>query len=98
MDPALLQRFWVVWFRITIADVYPASVSGPNICRREPRWISAYFSLIGSKASALLRRSTHQVQEATVRVVVTMGTNYRIIGKLGNGDRVRRLAVALASS
>ncbi|WP_406676045.1 relaxase/mobilization nuclease domain-containing protein, partial [Roseobacter weihaiensis] len=41
MDPALLQRFWLVWFRITIADVYPASVSGPIYRHREPRWISA---------------------------------------------------------
>lgn len=58
MDPTLLQRFWLVCFRITIADVYPASVSGPIHCRREPRWISACFSLIGSEASALLCRST----------------------------------------
>jgi hypothetical protein len=26
---------------ITIADVYPASLSGPFFRRREPRWISA---------------------------------------------------------
>ena len=69
MDPTLLQRFWLVRFRITIADVYPASLSGPIHCHREPRWISACLSLIGSKASALLCRSTHQVQEATVRVM-----------------------------
>ncbi|PUB08466.1 hypothetical protein DFP92_13213, partial [Yoonia sediminilitoris] len=29
MDPALLQQSWQAWFRITIADVYPASLSGP---------------------------------------------------------------------
>ena len=72
MDPTLLQRFWLVCFRITIADVYPASVSGPIHCRREPRWTCACFSLIGSEASAFLCRSKHQVQEATVRVVVTI--------------------------
>ena len=38
---------------ITVADVYPASPSGPIYRRREPRWISARFFLIGSKASAL---------------------------------------------
>ena len=70
--PRLIATVCLVWFRITIADVYPASVSGPIYRHREPRWISACFPLIGSKASALLRRSTHQVQEATVRVVVTI--------------------------
>lgn len=38
---------------ITIADVYPASLSGPIHRRREPRWISARFSLNGSKAQAV---------------------------------------------
>jgi hypothetical protein len=28
------------WFRITIADVYPAFLIGPIYCHREPRWIS----------------------------------------------------------
>ncbi len=36
----------------TATDVYPASKCGPQYRRREPRWISARFSLIGSKASA----------------------------------------------
>lgn len=30
---------------LAIADVYPASVNGPILRRREPRWISARFLL-----------------------------------------------------
>ena len=37
---------------IMIADVYPASLSGPIHCRREPRWISACFLLNAPEASA----------------------------------------------
>ena len=51
MDPTLLQRSFWFDFEITIADVYPASLCGPMYRRREPRWISARLSLIGSKAS-----------------------------------------------
>jgi hypothetical protein len=46
---------------ITIADVYPAFLSGPIIRRREPRWISARFFLIAPKALGFPCQSTHQV-------------------------------------
>ena len=52
MDPALLQRLSLSWIGFTFADVYPASECGTKYRRREPRWISARFFLIGSKASA----------------------------------------------
>ena len=51
MDPALLQRLIFGWIGFTVADVYPASVCGQKYHRREPRWISACFLLIGSKTS-----------------------------------------------
>lgn len=70
--PRHIATVCLVWFRITIADVYPASLSGPIHRHREPGWISSGFPLIGSKASAELCRSTRQVQEATVRVVFTI--------------------------
>ncbi len=51
MDAALLQRLIFGWIGFTVADVYPASVCGQKYHRREPRWISACFLLIGSKTS-----------------------------------------------
>ncbi|ABL71194.1 hypothetical protein Pden_3113 [Paracoccus denitrificans PD1222] len=37
---------------LAIADVYPASVNGPILRRREPRWISARFLLNAPVTSA----------------------------------------------
>ena len=37
---------------VTIADVYPASESGPMSPRREPRWISARLLLNAPETSA----------------------------------------------
>jgi hypothetical protein len=51
MDPVLLQHLYFGWIGFTVADVYPASVCGQKYHRREPRWISACFLLIGSKTS-----------------------------------------------
>ena len=39
-------------FRVTTADVYPASLRGLNDHRREPRWIFARFHLNDAKALA----------------------------------------------
>ena len=47
-----MQRLSWNWIGFTVADVYPASECGPKYRRREPRWISACFFLIGSKAQA----------------------------------------------
>jgi hypothetical protein len=38
--------------RVTIADVYPALLSGPIHRRRKPRWVSACFVPNGPEASA----------------------------------------------
>ncbi len=51
LDPALLQRHIFGWISFTVAGVYPAYVCGQKHHRREPRWISACFLLIGSKTS-----------------------------------------------
>ena len=39
-------------FKVTTADVYPASLRGLIDHRREPRWIFARFHLNGAKALA----------------------------------------------
>src|SRR5215471_13183399 len=44
--------FWELWFKVTTADVYPASLRGLIDRRREPRWIFARFHLNGAKALA----------------------------------------------
>ena len=53
MDPARLQSiFSELRFKVTTADVYPASLRGLIDHRREPRWIFARFHLNGAKALA----------------------------------------------
>jgi hypothetical protein len=53
MDPARLQSiFSELRFKVTAADVYPASLRGLIDHRREPRWIFARFHLNGAKALA----------------------------------------------
>ena len=44
--------FGRLWFKVTTADVYPASLRGLINHRREPRWIFARFHLNGAKALA----------------------------------------------
>src|SRR3984957_20156923 len=53
MDPARLQpTFGRLSFKVTTADVYPASLRGLIDHRREPRWIFVRFHLNAAKALA----------------------------------------------
>ena len=65
MDPARLQSiFSELRFKVTTADVYPASLLGLIDHRREPQWIFARFHL--NDAEALAEAMPVQtVQEAT---------------------------------
>ena len=50
--PPDCNRFWQALFKVTTADVYPASLRGLIDHRREPRWIFARFHLNDAKALA----------------------------------------------
>jgi hypothetical protein len=66
MDSARLQSILAkLQFKVTTADVYPASLRGMIDHRREPRWIFARFHHNDAKALAEPCRSGHQVREAT---------------------------------
>jgi hypothetical protein len=52
-------------FKVTTADVYPASLRGLIDRRREPRWIFARFHLNDAKALAEAMPVQTQVREAT---------------------------------
>jgi len=56
--------FGRLWFKVTTADVYPASLRGLINHRREPRWIFARFHLNGAQWH-WPKPCRHQVREAT---------------------------------